>query len=197
MAQPQRLVVLISGRGSNMDALLQAAQRRRWAARWGAQVVAVLSNRPQAQGLQVAAQHGVATEVVDHQAYPSREAFDVALAQAIDAHQPTLVLLAGFMRVLGAGFVARYQGRLLNIHPSLLPAFAGLNTHARALQAGCEVAGATVHWVDEGLDSGAIVAQAVVPVLPADTPETLGQRVLAAEHRLYPRAVERVLAAGL
>ncbi|MEY3037150.1 MAG: hypothetical protein RL019_644 [Pseudomonadota bacterium] len=197
MAQPQRLVVLISGRGSNMEALLQAAQRRRWAARWGAQVVAVLSNRPQAQGLQVAAQHGVATEVVDHQAYPSREAFDVALAQAIDAHQPTLVLLAGFMRVLGAGFVARYQGRLLNIHPSLLPAFAGLNTHARALQAGCEVAGATVHWVDEGLDSGAIVAQAVVPVLPADTPETLGQRVLAAEHRLYPRAVERVLAAGL
>jgi phosphoribosylglycinamide formyltransferase-1 len=180
-----------------MEALLQAAQRRRWAARWGAQVVAVLSNRPQAQGLQVAAQHGVATEVVDHQAYPSREAFDVALAQAIDAHQPTLVLLAGFMRVLGAGFVARYQGRLLNIHPSLLPAFAGLNTHARALQAGCEVAGATVHWVDEGLDSGAIVAQAVVPVLPADTPETLGQRVLAAEHRLYPRAVERVLAAGL
>ncbi|MGA1221103.1 MAG: phosphoribosylglycinamide formyltransferase [Betaproteobacteria bacterium] len=197
MAQPQRLVVLISGRGSNMEALLQAAQRRQWAARWGAQVVAVLSNRPQAQGLQVAAQHGVATEVVDHQAYPSREAFDVALAQAIDAHQPTLVLLAGFMRVLGAGFVARYQGRLLNIHPSLLPAFAGLNTHARALQAGCEVAGATVHWVDEGLDSGAIVAQAVVPVLPADTPETLGQRVLAAEHRLYPRAVERVLAAGL
>ncbi|MGA1672939.1 MAG: phosphoribosylglycinamide formyltransferase [Burkholderiaceae bacterium] len=197
MAQPQRLVVLISGRGSNMEALLQAAQRRRWAARWGGQVVAVLSNRPQAQGLQVAAQHGVATEVVDHQAYPSREAFDVALAQAIDAHQPTLVLLAGFMRVLGAGFVARYQGRLLNIHPSLLPAFAGLNTHARALQAGCEVAGATVHWVDEGLDSGAIVAQAVVPVLPADTPETLGQRVLAAEHRLYPRAVERVLAAGL
>jgi len=197
MAQPQRLVVLISGLGSNMEALLQAAQRRQWAARWGAQVVAVLSNRPQAQGLQVAAQHGVATEVVDHQAYPSREAFDVALAQAIDAHQPTLVLLAGFMRVLGAGFVARYQGRLLNIHPSLLPAFAGLNTHARALQAGCEVAGATVHWVDEGLDSGAIVAQAVVPVLPADTPETLGQRVLAAEHRLYPRAVERVLAAGL
>lgn len=197
MAQPQRLVVLISGRGSNMEALLQAAQRRRWAARWGAQVVAVLSNRPQAQGLQVAAQHGVATEVVDHQAYPSREAFDAALAQAIDAHQPTLVLLAGFMRVLGAGFVARYQGRLLNIHPSLLPAFAGLNTHARALQAGCEVAGATVHWVDEGLDSGAIVAQAVVPVLPADTPETLGQRVLAAEHRLYPRAVERLLAAGL
>ena len=197
MAQPQRLVVLISGRGSNMEALLQAAQRRRWAARWGAQVVAVLSNRPQAQGLHVAAQHGVATEVVDHQAYPSREAFDAALAQAIDAHQPTLVLLAGFMRVLGAGFVARYQGRLLNIHPSLLPAFAGLNTHARALQAGCEVAGATVHWVDEGLDSGAIVAQAVVPVLPADTPETLGQRVLAAEHRLYPRAVERLLAAGL
>ena len=197
MAQPQRLVVLISGRGSNMEALLQAAQRRQWAARWGAQVVAVLSNRPQAQGLQVAAQHGVATEVVDHQAYSSREAFDAALAQAIDAHLPTLVLLAGFMRVLGAGFVARYQGRLLNIHPSLLPAFAGLNTHARALQAGCEVAGATVHWVDEGLDSGAIVAQAVVPVLPADTPETLGQRVLAAEHRLYPRAVERVLAAGL
>jgi phosphoribosylglycinamide formyltransferase-1 len=197
MAQPQRLVVLISGRGSNMEALLQAAQRRQWATRWGAQVVAVLSNRPQAQGLQVAAQHGVATEVVDHQAYPSREAFDVALAQAIDAHQPTLVLLAGFMRVLGAGFVARYQGRLLNIHPSLLPAFAGLNTHARALQAGCEVVGATVHWVDEGLDRGAIVAQAVVPVLPADTPETLGQRVLAAEHRLYPRAVERVLAAGL
>jgi len=197
MAQPQRLVVLISGRGSNMEALLQAAQRRRWSARWDAQVVAVLSNRPQARGLQVAAQHGVATEVVDHQAYPSRQAFDAALAQAIDAHQPTLVLLAGFMRVLGAGFVARYQGRLLNIHPSLLPAFAGLNTHARALQAGCEVAGATVHWVDEGLDSGAIVAQAVVPVLPADTPETLGQRVLAAEHRLYPRAVERVLAAGL
>ena len=197
MAQTQHLVVLISGRGSNMEALLQAARQRQWAARWGAQVVAVISNQRQAAGLHVAAQHGVATQVVDHRAFASRQAFDAALAQAIDAYQPTLVLLAGFMRVLGPAFVAHYQGRLLNIHPSLLPAFAGLNTHQRALDAGCQVAGASVHWVDEGLDSGAIVAQAVVPVLPADDAHTLGQRVLAAEHRLYPSAVERVLAAGL
>jgi phosphoribosylglycinamide formyltransferase-1 len=181
----QRIVILISGRGSNMEALVTACAAEGWPAR----VVAVLSNRPDAGGLAFAAARGIPTAVVDHRSFPAREAFDAALAAAIDAHAPDLVVLAGFMRVLGAAFVARYDGRLLNIHPSLLPAFPGLHTHRRALQAGCAVAGATVHFVTAELDHGPIVMQSVVPVLAGDTEQTLAARVLATEHRIYPQSV--------
>lgn len=157
--------------------------------RWPATVAAVISNRPEAGGLAFAAAHGVATAVVDHKAFATRDAFDAALAAAIDAHVPDLVVLAGFMRILGAGFVQRYEGRLLNIHPSLLPAFAGLHTHARAIEAGCKLAGATVHFVTPELDHGPIVIQAAVPVLPDDDEDTLAARVLEREHVIYPRAV--------
>jgi phosphoribosylglycinamide formyltransferase 1 len=189
----QRIVILISGRGSNMQAIVQRAAAEGWPAR----VVAVLTNRPAAGGLDFARSQGIATAVVDHQAYGSRDAFDAALAAAIDVHAPDLVLLAGFMRILGDGFVARYSGRLLNIHPSLLPAFAGLHTHRRAIEAGCKLAGATVHLVTPALDHGPIVAQAVVPVLADDSPETLSDRVLAAEHVLYPMAVRWWVAGDL
>lgn len=181
----KRIVILISGRGSNMEAIVQACAAEGWPAR----VVAVLSNRPDAAGLQFAAARGIATAVVDHKAHPTREAFDEALAQAIDAHDPDVVVLAGFMRILTAGFVQRYEGRLLNIHPSLLPAFPGLHTHRRAIEAGCKVAGATVHFVTPELDHGPIVIQAAVPVLPGDTEDSLSQRVLVREHQIYPRAV--------
>jgi phosphoribosylglycinamide formyltransferase 1 len=192
----KNLVILISGGGSNMEAIARAAARRDWRGRHGAQVAAVLSNRPDAPGLAVARELGIAAAVVDHKAYPSREAFDEALAAAIDRHEPTLVVLAGFMRILTPGFVARYQGRLLNVHPSLLPAFPGLHTHRRAIEAGCRFAGATIHRVTSELDHGEILEQAVVPVLPGDTPEALAARVLTQEHLIYPRAVERVLAGG-
>jgi len=181
----KRIVILVSGHGSNAQAILQRCAGEGWPA----QVVALVSNRPGAGALALAAQHGIATALVDHTRFSSREAFDAALAQAIDRFAPDLVLLAGFMRILSDGFVAHYAGRLLNIHPSLLPAFAGLHTHRRAIEAGCKVAGATVHFVTPTLDHGPIVAQAVVPVLPEDTPEALSQRVLAAEHVLYPLAV--------
>ena len=181
----QRIVILISGQGSNMLAIAQACTLERWPA----QVVAVVTNRPAANGLALAQQLGIATAVVDHQAHPSREAFDAELAQVIDSFAPDLVLLAGFMRILTDGFVAHYAGRLLNIHPSLLPAFAGLHSHRRAIEAGCKLAGATVHLVTPTLDHGPIVAQVVVPVLADDTAEALSARVLEAEHRLYPLAV--------
>ena len=181
----KRIVILISGRGSNREAIVRVCE----AERWPAQVVAVLSNRPEASGLRWAAQRGIATAVVDHRAYAQREAFDLALAQAVDLHAPDLVVLAGFMRVLGPAFVRRHAGRLLNIHPSLLPAFPGLHTHRRALEAGCKVAGATVHVVTEALDHGPIVIQSVVPVLPDDDEAALAARVLATEHRIYPQAV--------
>lgn len=181
----KRIVILISGRGSNMEALLAACA----AERWPASVVAVLSNRPEATGLSHARERGIETGVVDHRAFPSRQAFDAALLQAVAAHAPDLVVLAGFMRVLGSDFVRAYAGRLLNIHPSLLPAFAGLHTHRRAIEAGCKLAGATVHFVTEELDHGPIVLQSVVPVLPGDTEASLGARVLATEHVIYPRAV--------
>jgi phosphoribosylglycinamide formyltransferase-1 len=181
----QRIVVLISGRGSNLEAIVQRAAAERWPAR----VVAVLSNRAEAPGLAWAAAQGIATGVIAQGAHATRDAFDAALAEAIDAHRPDLVVLAGFMRILGDTFVRRYAGRLLNIHPSLLPAFTGLHTHRRAIEAGCRVAGATVHLVTPALDHGPIVAQAVVPVREGDTPEALSERVLAAEHRLYPLAV--------
>ncbi|MGI9154697.1 MAG: phosphoribosylglycinamide formyltransferase [Rubrivivax sp.] len=181
----KRIVILISGRGSNMEAIVQACTLERWPAR----IVAVISNRPQAAGLAFAQAHGISAAVVDHRSYAERLAFDQALAAAIDLHQPDLVVLAGFMRVLGPTFVQHYEGRLLNIHPSLLPAFPGLHTHRRALQAGCKVAGATVHFVTSELDHGPVVMQAVVPVLPQDDERSLATRVLKAEHLIYPRAV--------
>ncbi len=190
----RNIVILISGGGSNMRAIVEASRRDRWEALLGARVVAVLSNRPDAAGLAWAREQGLATAAVDHRAYPSREAFDAALLQAIapfdgDEKEPALIVLAGFMRILTPGFVAHFAWRLLNIHPSLLPAFPGLHTHARAIAAGCRVAGATVHEVTTELDHGPILGQAVVPVLPDDTAETLAARVLSQEHRLYPRAI--------
>jgi phosphoribosylglycinamide formyltransferase 1 len=181
----KRIVILISGRGSNMRSIVEACA----AQRWPAQVVAVIANRAEAAGLRYAQDHDIAVQVVDHRSHADREAFDVALMQAIDSHQPDVVVLGGFMRILGARFVAHYAGRLLNIHPSLLPAFAGLHTHQRALDAGCKVAGATVHFVTAELDHGPIVAQAVVPVLPDDTADSLADRVLLREHEMYPCAV--------
>jgi len=181
----KRIVILISGRGSNMEAIVHACRREGW----NAQVAAVVSNRPQAAGLAFAQSHGIATAAVDHKAFSDRDAFDAALADAIDAHRPDLVVLAGFMRILGVAFVRRYEGRMLNIHPSLLPSFTGLHTHQRALQVGCKAHGATVHFVTPALDHGPIVAQAVVPVLPGDTEDTLAARVLQREHVMYPRAV--------
>ena len=181
----KRIVILISGRGSNMEAIVQRCAEQGWPA----QVVAVIANRPQAGGLAWAAAQGIATEVVDHKAYAAREAFDHALAAAIDAHRPDLVVLAGFMRVLGMGFVQHYAGRLLNIHPSLLPAFPGLHTHRRALEAGCKAVGASVHFVTPELDHGPIVMQSVVPVRPGDDENALAARVLATEHVIYPQAV--------
>lgn len=190
----KNIVILISGAGSNMSAIVQAARQHGWQARFGAQVAAVISNRPAASGLAVAAEHGVAHAAVDHTQFASREAFDVALAAEIDRHSPTLLVLAGFMRILTLPFVARYAGRMVNIHPSLLPAFPGLNTHQRAIDAGCTVHGATVHRVTAELDHGPILGQAVVPVLPGDTAESLALRVRAQEHLLYPRVIERLLA---
>jgi phosphoribosylglycinamide formyltransferase-1 len=181
----KRIVILISGLGSNMQAIVRCCAAQRWPAR----VVAVIANKPVAAGLAFAQAQGIATAVVDHTQFDGREAFDAALAAAIDAHAPDLVVLAGFMRILTDGFVQRYAGRLLNVHPSLLPAFTGLHTHRRAIEAGCKLAGATVHFVTPALDHGPIVAQAVVPVHPGDTPQALADRVLAAEHRLLPQAV--------
>ena len=181
----KRILILISGRGSNLQAIVRRCADEAWPAR----VVAVLSNRPDAEGLDFAADHGIPTAVLDHRGFASREAFDAELARLIDRHAPDLVVLAGFMRILSDGFVAHYAGRLLNIHPSLLPAFAGLHTHRRAIETGCKVAGATVHFVTPTLDYGPIVAQATVPVLADDTPEALSGRVLVAEHLMYPTAV--------
>ena len=178
----KRIVILISGRGSNMQAICEQEMP-------GAAVVAVIANRPDAAGLAWAAAHGIDARVVDHKAYPDRASFDLALSEVIDGYAPDLVVLAGFMRILGADFTRRYEGRMLNVHPSLLPAFTGLNTHQRAIDAGCRVAGCTVHFVTAELDHGPIVAQGAVPVLEGDTAATLAERVLAAEHRLYPAAV--------
>ena len=174
----KRIVVLISGRGSNLRALVEA--------RLPCEIAAVISNRPDAGGLAFAAQHGIATRLVDHTAHTGREAFDAALGDAIEAHAPDLIVMAGFMRLLTPGFIRRFAGRMLNIHPALLPAFTGLDTHRRALQRGCRVHGCTVHYVTEGMDEGPIIAQAAVPVLPDDDEATLAARVLAEEHRLYP-----------
>ena len=194
----KNIVILISGSGSNMAAIVRAAEAQNWAQHLNARVSAVISNKADAKGLAFAKAHGVATAVVDHKAFADepqpRDAFDAALMTEIDKHEPHLVVLAGFMRILTPRFVAHYEGRLINIHPSLLPAFAGLNTHARAIEAGCKFAGATVHRVTAELDHGPILAQAVVPVLADDTPDTLAARVLTQEHLIYPTAIATLLA---
>ena len=193
----KNIVILISGGGSNMAAIVRTAKRDCWEERLGARVAAVISNRADAGGLDIARSHGVATQVVDHRPYASREAFDAVLAETIGKYepvgQPLLLVLAGFMRILTPGFVDLYAGRLLNIHPSLLPSFPGLHTHQRALDAGCRFAGATVHQVTAQLDHGPILEQAVVPVLPGDSAATLAARVLTQEHRIYPGAIARRL----
>jgi len=181
----KRIAVLISGQGSNLGAIVRASLAEDWQGR----VVAVISNRADARGLQFARDHGIATAVLDHKAFVDRAAFDAALAEVIDGFAPDLVVLAGFMRILTPAFVARYEGRMLNVHPSLLPSFSGLHTHRRALEEGCKVHGATVHFVTPDLDHGPIVAQAAVPVLEEDSEETLAERVLEQEHVIYPRAV--------
>jgi len=185
----KNIVILISGGGSNMAAMVRVAAQARWAQTLGVQVAAVISNKADAGGLAFAQSQGIATAVVDHRAYASREAFDAALAEQIDAFSPALVVLAGFMRILTPAFVGRYAGRLLNIHPSLLPAFPGLHTHQRAIEMGCQFAGCTVHQVTAELDHGPILAQAVVPILAGDTADALAARVLTQEHLIYPRAV--------
>jgi phosphoribosylglycinamide formyltransferase-1 len=181
----KNIVILISGRGSNMQAIVRACAREGWDAR----IAAVISNRADAQGLVFAAEQGIATAVVDHRAFASREAFDAELARVVDGFKADALALAGFMRILTPQFVQHFEGRLVNVHPSLLPAFTGLHTHQRALEAGCKLAGATVHFVTAELDHGPIIAQAVVPVLPGDTADSLSARVLVQEHRIYPSAV--------
>jgi len=195
--EPKSIVCLISGRGSNVEAILRTARQEGWesgpAAGCPIRVAAVISSRREVRGLEVARSYGVPAQVLPHSDFPSREAFDAALAEAIDTHRPTLVVLAGFMRVLTPAFVARYRGGLLNIHPSLLPAFPGLDTHRRALQAGVRLHGATVHFVSDQLDGGPIVAQAAVPVWPGDSEQALAARVLEQEHILLPRCIRWVL----
>lgn len=181
----KNIVILISGRGSNMEAIVRACQAEGWSGR----IAAVISNRPEAAGLKFAASHGIATAVVDHKTFPDRDSFDAALAQVIDGFSPDLVVLAGFMRILTPGFVKRYAGRMLNIHPSLLPCFPGLHTHEAALAMGVKVHGATVHFVTADLDHGPIVLQAIIDVRQDDTPDSLAGRLLAQEHTIYPRAV--------
>ena len=184
----KNLVILISGRGSNMEAIVRACAHEAWPAR----IAAVIANRPDAAGLAFAASHGIATAVVDHRQYSDRAAFDAALAQVIDGYQPDLVALAGFMRVLTDGFVEHYSGRMLNIHPALLPAFKGLDTHQRALDAGAKVHGATVHFVVPEMDAGPVIMQGAVAVRSDDTERSLAARVLAVEHRIYPEALRFV-----
>lgn len=181
----KRIVILISGRGSNMEALIAARDD----GRLPVTIAAVISNRPAARGLETAAGAGIATHVVDHKAFAGREAFDAALAECIDSLAPDLVVLAGFMRILSEDFVRHYAGRLINIHPSLLPSFPGLHTHRRALAEGVRIHGCTVHFVTPALDHGPVVIQAAVPVLDDDSEESLAARVLAQEHVIYPQAV--------
>ncbi|MCX8566390.1 MAG: phosphoribosylglycinamide formyltransferase-1 [Glomeribacter sp. 1016415] len=181
----KKIVILISGRGSNMEAIVRACEVQRWPAR----IVAVIASRADAKGLLFARAQGIATVAVEAKNYPERESFEAALVAALDSFTPDLIVLAGFMRVLTAPFIERYENRILNIHPSLLPSFRGLNTHQRALDAGIKVHGATVHFVNAQLDGGPIIAQSVVPVLADDDEATLSARVLASEHILYPRVV--------
>ncbi|OYQ39716.1 phosphoribosylglycinamide formyltransferase [Rhodoferax sp. TH121] len=193
----KNIVILISGGGSNMAAIVRAAQREDWERQYGARIAAVISNKGTAGGLVFAKEQGIDTAMLDHKTFESREAFDAALMAEIDRHNtpqaPVLVVLAGFMRILTPGFTTHYEGRLTNIHPSLLPAFPGLHTHQRAIEAGCKFAGATVHLVTAELDHGPILAQAVVPVLPTDDADTLAARVLTQEHLIYPQALRDLL----
>lgn len=189
----KNIVILISGRGSNMEAIVRACADEGWNAR----IAAVLSNRSDVAGLAYAQARGIATASLDHRPFASREAFDAELAGIVDAYRPDVLALAGFMRILTPAFVARFEGRIVNVHPSLLPAFPGLHTHRRALAAGCKVAGATIHFVTPELDHGPIIAQAVVPVLAADTEATLAARVVAREHVIYPRAVRWLVEGAL
>ena len=189
----KNIVILLSGRGSNMEAIVAACSRERWDAR----IAAVVSNRADAAGLAFAASHGIATAVVDHRGFAVRADFDAELARVVDGFAPDVVALAGFMRILGPAFVQHFDGRLVNIHPSLLPAFPGLHTHRRALEAGCKVVGASVHFVTADLDHGPIIGQAVVPVRGDDSEATLSARVLAEEHRLYPLALRWLVAGDL
>ena len=185
MAAMKNIVILISGRGSNMEAVVRAAQAEQWPAR----IAAVISNKADAKGLEFAASHGIPTAVVSNKDYPSREAFDAALQEVIDGFSPDLVVLAGFMRILTPGFVAHYENRMLNIHPSLLPLFPGLHTHEQALASGAATHGATVHFVTAELDHGPLVDQVSVPILPGDTADGLAARVLEQEWVMYPRAI--------
>ncbi len=187
-----RLVILISGRGSNMQSIIRAIE----AGELQADIAAVISNRPDAAGLQTASAAGIATQVINHRDFDSREAFDQQLAREIDDYQPDYVILAGFMRILTAAFVEHFAGRLINIHPSLLPKFKGLHTHQRAIEAGEREHGASVHFVTAELDDGPVILQAKVPVLKSDTPETLAARVLIEEHKLYPDALKLLIQQG-
>ena len=189
----QNIVILISGVGSNMVALAETACKENWPGHFNIHLACVISNRPDAKGLVSAAGFGIPCAMVDHTRHASRASFDAALQAEIDRHHPALVVMAGFMRILTPAFVAHYAGRMVNIHPSLLPAFTGLNTHQRAIDAGCSFAGATVHQVTAELDHGPILAQAVVPVLDGDSAATLAARVLTQEHLIYPRAIRNLL----
>ena len=189
----KNIVILISGRGSNMEAIVRACTVEGWEGR----IAAVVSNRPDAAGLAFAQAHGIATAVVDHTAFAERTEFDAALADVVAGYAPDVVVLAGFMRILSPAFVRRFEGRLVNIHPSLLPAFTGLHTHRRAIEAGCKLTGATVHFVTAELDHGPIIAQTMLPVLPSDTEATLAARLLVREHVLYPLAVRWIIEGSL
>ncbi|HUG23150.1 phosphoribosylglycinamide formyltransferase [Piscinibacter sp.] len=185
----KNIVILISGRGSNMEAIVRACA----AEGWNAGIAAVISNRPDAAGLNFAKSRGITTAVVDHKAFADRTDFDAELGRVVGSFAPDLIVLAGFMRILSSDFVKRFEGRIVNVHPSLLPSFTGLHTHRRAIEAGCKLAGVTVHFVTAELDHGPIIAQATVPVLPGDTEATLSARVLAREHVIYPRAVHWIV----
>lgn len=189
----KNIVILISGRGSNFEAILERSRAERWADTVGAEIRAVISNRPEAKGLVTARNNGIEAKALDHKTFASREEFDKALGDLVASYEPDLVVLAGFMRVLTPVFTDRFVGRMLNIHPALLPLFPGLHTHERAIEAGCRVHGSTVHFVSSVLDGGAIIGQAVVPVLPTDTPDTLADRGLDLEHKLYPAVVKAFL----
>ena len=192
----KNIVILISGGGSNMAAIARTAKKENWSDKFGVRIAAVISNKPDAGGLALAKDFGIATDVLAHQSFASREAFDAALMARIDLHEPALLVLAGFMRILTPGFVQHYAGRIINIHPSLLPAFTGLHTHQRAIDMGCKVAGVTVHQVTAELDHGQILDQAVVPVLPGDTADALAARVLTQEHLIYPKAIRAFFERG-
>jgi phosphoribosylglycinamide formyltransferase-1 len=188
-----QIVILISGSGSNMQAIVRRAKAQQWTLKYNAQIAAVISNKADASGLLFAQSMGIKTHVIEHQQFPNRLDFDAALARVIDVYKPSLIVLAGFMRVLGSAFVEQFKGKILNIHPSLLPAFTGLHTHSRAIQSGCQFSGATVHRVTPILDEGEILSQAVVPILSNDNASSLAARVLTQEHLIYPAAIEKIL----